>query len=464
MTDRIPPHNDEAEKSVLGSILLSKEAFYEVQEHIKEDDFYNDMHKEIYNAAIELHRRNEPIDVLTVSEELKKRKSLEMVGGRAYIASLSNSVPSTSNAGQYAKIIAEKAVLRRLITTASDIIEESYSASKDSEEVLDAAEKSIFEIAQDKQRKDFIPISDILEENRRAIEVLAESDSDLIGVPTGFRDVDKKLLGLQKADLIIVAARPSMGKTSFALNMALGAAEKGDASVLIFSLEMGKEQLGQRFISMESNLELTKIRDGSAFNNTTDRDAFNEGIVSLANKKIYIDDTSGVTPMEIKNKCRRLKAEKGLDLIIIDYLQLMTLGTKVESRQQEITAITRMLKELAKEMNCPVVVLSQLSRAVEQRGGIKRPMLSDLRESGAIEQDADIVMFLYREDYYDRETQNSNICDVIIAKNRNGEIGDVRLTWVSRYTKFGDYTMREEDYLYASSAPMEEPYSGDEPF
>ena len=457
MGERIPPHNDEAEKSVLGSVLLSKDALYAVQEVLGEDDFYNEMHKEIYRAIEELYRRSEPIDVLTVSEELKKRKSLEMVGGRAYIATLSNYVPSTSNAGQYAKIVAEKATLRRLINAASDIIEEGFNDEKESEEVLDAAEKSIFEIAQAKQKKDFIEIAEVLEENRKTMEALAKNDSGLIGLPTGLKDVDKKLFGLQRGDLIIVAARPSMGKTSFALNMALGATAQADASVMIFSLEMGKEQLGQRFLSMQASVELSKIRDGSVFKNDVDFNSFSQSMAALAERKIYIDDTSGITPMEVKNKCRRLKAEKGLDLIVIDYLQLMTLGTKVENRQQEITSITRMLKQLAKEMDCPVVVLSQLSRAVEQRGGDKRPMLSDLRESGAIEQDADIVLFLYREDYYDRDTENSNICDIIIAKNRNGEVGDIRVTWVSRYTRFNDYTRKDEEDYYDIAAESPAP-------
>ncbi|MBR0598338.1 replicative DNA helicase [Sinanaerobacter chloroacetimidivorans] len=434
--ERIPPHNDDAEKSVLGSILLDKDALYDVLEILKAEEFYNDMHKEIYQAIIELYRKNEPVDTLTVSEELKKRKTLEMVGGRAYIALLSTIVPSTSNAVQYAKIIGEKAVLRRLINTASDIIEKGYQEKMQSEEVLDYAERGIFEIAQSKQTKDFQILKDVLWSNIAKIDEMSKLEGNITGLTTGFIDLDAKTSGLQKSDLIMLAARPAMGKTAFALNIAQQAAIKGKAKVLIFSLEMSKEQLGQRLLSMESRIEMQKLKTGSL--ERQDWDQIHIALDTLSKTSIYIDDTPGITAMEIKNKCRRLKAEHGLDLVVIDYLQLMSYEGRSESRQQEISSLSRFLKLLAREMDCPVIVLSQLSRAVEQRTD-HRPILSDLRESGSIEQDADIVMFLYRDEYYNPETtEKPNICEVIIAKQRSGPTGNVELTWLGKYTRFVD--------------------------
>lgn len=434
--ERIPPHNDDAEKSVLGSILLDKDALYEVLEVLRAEDFYNDMHKEIYSAIVELYRKNEPVDTLTVSEELKKRKSLEMVGGRGYIALLSTIVPSTSNAGQYAKIIGEKAVLRRLIGAASDIIEKGYQEKMESAEVLDFAERGIFEIAQSRQTKDFQPLKDVLWSNIAKIDEMSKLDGNITGLTTGFIDLDARTSGLQRSDLIMLAARPSMGKTAFALNIAQQAAIKGKAKVLIFSLEMSKDQLGQRLLSMESRIEMQKLKTGSL--ERKDWDQIHIALDTLSKTDIYIDDTPGITAMEIKNKCRRLKGEKGLDLVVIDYLQLMSFEGKSESRQQEITAISRFLKQLAREMDCPVLVLSQLSRAPEQRTD-HRPILSDLRESGSIEQDADIVMFLYRDEYYNPETtEKPNICEVNIAKQRSGPTGSIELTWLGKYTRFVD--------------------------
>ncbi|MGI6732302.1 MAG: replicative DNA helicase [Anaerovoracaceae bacterium] len=434
--ERIPPHNDDAEKSVLGSVMLDKDALYEVLEILKPEDFYSSMHQEIYSAIIELYRRSEPVDTLTVSEELKKRKSLEMVGGRAYIALLSTAVPSTSNAGQYAKIIVEKAMLRRLIAAASDIIEKGYQEKMDSAEVLDFAERSVFEIAQSKQTKDFQPLKDVLWTNIAQIDEMSKLEGNITGLTTGFIDLDARTSGLQKSDLIILAARPSMGKTAFALNIAQQAAIKGGAKVLIFSLEMSKEQLGQRLLSMESRIEMQKLKTGSL--DRKDWDQIHIALDTLSKADIFIDDTPGITAMEIKNKCRRLKAEKGLDLVVIDYLQLMSFEGKSESRQLEITALSRFLKQLAREMDCPVIVLSQLSRAPEQRTD-HRPILSDLRESGAIEQDADVVMFLYRDEYYNPETtEKPNVCEVNIAKQRSGPTGSIELTWLGKYTRFVD--------------------------
>ncbi len=432
--ERIPPHNDDAEKSVLGSVLLDKDALFEVLEILKPEDFYNEMHKEIYSSVIELYRKNQPVDILTVSEELKKRKSLEMVGGRAYIALLSTVVPSTSNAGEYAKIIAEKAILRKLIGAASDIIEKGYQEKMNSAEVLDFAERGIFEIAQARQSKDFALIKDVLWENIAKIDEMSKLEGNITGLTTGFIDLDARTSGLQKSDLIMLAARPAMGKTAFALNIAQQAAIK--AKVLIFSLEMSRDQLGQRMLSMESRIEMQKLKTGNL--ERKDWDQIHIALDTLSKTGIYIDDTPGITAMEIKNKCRRLKAEKGLDLIVIDYLQLMNFEGKSESRQQEISALSRFLKLLAREMDCPVIVLSQLSRAPEQRTD-HRPILSDLRESGSIEQDADIVMFLYRDEYYNPETTDKpNVCEVIIAKQRSGPTGTIELTWLGKYTRFVD--------------------------
>ncbi|HWQ80446.1 MAG TPA: replicative DNA helicase [Anaerovoracaceae bacterium] len=440
--ERIPPHNDAAEKSVLGSVLLDKDAMYEVLEILRPEDFYSEMHREIYSAVIELYRKSQPVDILTLSEELKKRKSLEMVGGRAYIALLSTFVPSTSNAGEYAKIVAEKAVLRKLIGTAFDIIEKGYQEKMDSAEVLDFAERGIFEIAQSRQNKDYALIKDILWSNIAKIDEMSKLEGNITGLTTGFIDLDARTSGLQKSDLIMLAARPSMGKTAFALNIAQQAAIKSKAKVLIFSLEMSRDQLGQRMLSMESRIEMQKLKTGNL--ERRDWDQIHLALDTLSKTSIYIDDTPGVTAMEIKNKCRRLKAEKGLDLIVIDYLQLMSYEGRAESRQQEITALSRFLKQLAREMDCPVIVLSQLSRAPEQRTD-HRPILSDLRESGSIEQDADIVMFLYRDEYYNPETTDKpNICEVNIAKQRSGPTGSIELTWLGKYTRFVDKSRLSE--------------------
>lgn len=436
MMEKIPPHNEEAERSILGASMLSKDALLDIMDIVKPRDFYSEMHKEIFTVIRDLYSRSTPVDTLTVSEELKKRNSLEMVGGRAYIASLSSGVPSTANAAQYAKIVAEKAVLRRLITTSSDIIEEAYKEAMDADVVLDYAERGIFEIAQAKQSKDVAALKDVLIRNIEIIDEASKLDGNVIGVPTGFRDLDKMTSGLQRSDLVIVAARPAMGKTAFALNVAQQAAIKGKASVLIFSMEMSKEQLGQRLLSMESRVETQKLKTGDL--NRKDWDDINIALDVLSEASIFIDDTPGISIMEIKNKCRRIKAEHGLDLVVLDYLQLMSFEGRAESRQQEISALSRNLKLIAREMDCPVIVLSQLSRAPEQRQD-HRPQLSDLRESGSIEQDADIVLFLYRDDYYEKEnSEKPGVCEVIIAKQRSGPTGTVELMWLEKYTRFAD--------------------------
>lgn len=358
-----------------------------------------------------------------------------MVGGRAYIATLTAEVPSTANAGEYAKIVSEKAMLRRLITAAEDITIKGYDDKMAAEELLDYAEGDIFRIAQKRQRNDYAKIQDVLMKNLRIIDQAVQNKGQVIGLPTGFKQLDEKTSGLQPSDLIIVAARPGMGKTAFALNIAQQSAVKAGASVLIFSLEMSQEQLGQRLIAMQARVESEKLKKGTL--DLKDWDRINFALNELNNTKIVIDDTPGISIMEMRNKCRRLKAEQGLDLIVVDYLQLMTFDGRADSRQQEISALSRHLKLLAREMNCPVIVLSQLSRAPELRQD-KRPMLSDLRESGSIEQDADIVMFLYRDDYYNENTEKPGVCEINIAKHRSGPTDRIDLTWVARYTKFSD--------------------------
>ena len=434
--ERIPPHNDEAERSVLGSAMLDKDALFDVVEVLHPSDFYNEGHKEIFAAITDLYKKSAPVDVLTVSEELKKRNSLEMVGGRAYIAALSADVPSTSNAAEYAKIVSGKAMLRNLISTAGDIMQNSYEENMETNAILDMAEREIFEIAQKGQKSDFAHIKDVLLENINIIDKMSQLEGNLTGLTTGFRDLDQLTSGLHRSDLIILAARPAMGKTAFALSVAQGAAIKGAASVMIFSMEMSKEQLGQRLLSMESRIEMQSLKTGKL--ERRDWDQINMALDSLSKASIHIDDTPGISIMEMKNKCRRLKAEKGLDLIVIDYLQLMSIeGKKTENRQQEISTLSRNLKLLARELDCPVIVLSQLSRAVEQRPN-KRPMLSDLRESGSIEQDADIVIFLYRDEYYNPDTDKPGECEVIVAKHRSGPTGTVDVTWLGKYTRFAD--------------------------
>ena len=435
MAERITRHNEEAERSVLGAVMLNKDVLSEVLEEVSADDFYNESHREIFKAIWELYKNNTAVDMLTVCEELKKRKALEMAGGRAYIATLTAEVPSTVNAVEYAKIVAEKAILRQMIKTSEDITEKGYDAKMAAGEILDYAESGIFKIAQKRQKNDYAKIQDVLLTNIKIIDAAAQNKDKIVGIPTGFKDIDEKTSGLQRSDLIIVAARPAMGKTAFALNIAQQSAVKAGSSVIIFSLEMSKEQLGQRLLAMQARVEMQKLKQGDL--DRKDWDRITMALDELNNTKIVIDDTPGISVMEMRNKCRRLKAEQGLDLVVVDYLQLMSLQGKTDNRQQEISTISRNLKLLAREMDCPVIVLSQLSRAPEQRQD-HRPILSDLRESGSIEQDADIVIFLYRDDYYNENTDKPGVCEVNIAKHRSGPTDKVELTWVSRYTKFSD--------------------------
>ena len=432
---RIPPHSVESEQSILGSILLDKDAIITVSETIRPSDFYKEAHKIIYECMLKLSNKNEPIDLITLTEELKKQGHLDEVGGISYITSLSTIVPTTSNVKYYADIVKEKSVLRQLIKASNDIINLGYENSVKVEEVLERAEKRIFDISQEKASDDFKSINEVLVDAYDMIEKLYTNKSDVTGITTGFKDLNKKINGLQRTDLILIAARPAMGKTAFSLNLVQNAALKGDASVAVFSLEMSKDQLVQRMLAAQSHVELKKIKTGTLDENDWPR--IIDAMAVLSNASIHIDDTPGIKISELRSKCRKLKIEKGLDLILIDYLQLMEGEGNNESRQQEIAKISRSLKIIAKELNCPVVALSQLSRAPEQRAD-HRPMLSDLRESGSIEQDADIVMFLYRDEYYHPDSESKNIGEVLIAKNRHGETGSVELVWLGEVQKFAD--------------------------
>ncbi len=432
---RIPPHSVEAEQSVLGSILLDKEAMISVSETLVPEDFYKEAHKVIYESMLKLYNSQSEIDLITLTDELRDQGYLDDIGGIAYITSLSTVVPTTSNIKYYVNIVKEKSISRQLISAANDIINLGYDGSAKVEDVLENAEKKIFDISQERATNDFQPINQVISEALSMLEKLYEEKNDVTGLTTGFRDLNKKINGLQRSDLLLIAARPAMGKTAFALNLVQNAALKGDASVAVFSLEMSKEQLVQRMIASQSTVELKKIKTGTLADNDWPR--ITDGMAILSGAKIHIDDTPGIKISELRSKCRKLKIEKGLDLVLIDYLQLMEGEGQNESRQQEIAKISRSLKILAKELDCPVVALSQLSRAPEQRAD-HRPMLSDLRESGSIEQDADIVMFLYRDEYYNPDTEKKNIGEVIVAKNRHGETGTVELVWFGGIQKFAD--------------------------
>ena len=432
---RIPPHSVEAEQSVLGSILLDKEAMISVSETLVPEDFYKEAHKVIYESMLKLYNSQSEIDLITLTDELRDQGYLDDIGGIANITSLSTVVPTTSNIKYYVNIVKEKSISRQLISAANDIINLGYDGSAKVEYVLENAEKKIFDISQERATNDFQPINQVISEALSMLEKLYEEKNDVTGLTTGFRDLNKKINGLQRSDLLLIAARPAMGKTAFALNLVQNAALKGDASVAVFSLEMSKEQLVQRMIASQSTVELKKIKTGTLADNDWPR--ITDGMAILSGAKIHIDDTPGIKISELRSKCRKLKIEKGLDLVLIDYLQLMEGEGQNESRQQEIAKISRSLKILAKELDCPVVALSQLSRAPEQRAD-HRPMLSDLRESGSIEQDADIVMFLYRDEYYNPDTEKKNIGEVIVAKNRHGETGTVELVWFGGIQKFAD--------------------------
>ena len=432
----VPPHDDAAELAVLGAMFLDREAASLALEMLTGEDFYRPDHRQVFEAAEELYHSGVPIDMITVKNKLEEKQVFEQIGGLPFLANISTSVGSSANMRHYAAIVEEKSVLRRLILTANNISQMSYEGKTDVNAIMDTAEKGIFDIMQNRHSDQFHHIRDIAVDSIEKIEDIYRSKGKLTGVPTGFVDFDQKTAGLQKSDLILLAARPSMGKTAFALNIIQNAAIRSNVPTAVFSLEMSREQLVNRMLCSEAMLDAQRLRTGEL----TDSDWADliQAMGPLSQAPIYIDDTPGVTPMEVRSKCRRLKVEKGLGLIVIDYLQLMSGNSRNDSRQQEISEISRSLKAIAREMEAPVIALSQLSRACEQRAD-HRPMLSDLRESGAIEQDADVVAFLYRDEYYFPDTEKKNQAELIIAKQRNGPTGTVDLTWMGQYTKFGNF-------------------------
>lgn len=440
---KVPPHDLEAEQAIIGSMLTDKDAVISAIEVLKEEDFYREDNKVIYSAILNLYNRAEPIDIITVKAELESMGKFEKVGGLEYLAELPEKVPTTANAMKYIKIVEEKSTLRRLIKTANEIIELGYSPTEDVEDIMEGAEKKIFNIMQDKSQKSYTPIKDALVESFTRLEELYNRKQHITGVPSGFTELDYRTAGFHGSELILIAARPAMGKTAFALNIAANAALKGNTGVAVFSLEMSKEQLVNRILCSESMVDSNKVRTGKLEEDDWTKLAGTIGPLSEA--EIYIDDTPGINIMEIRAKCRKLKLEKNIGMVVIDYLQLIQgSGKRSGSREQEISEISRSLKILAKELNVPVIALSQLSRAAEQRPD-HRPMLSDLRESGAIEQDADIVMFLYRDDYYNQDSEKKDIAEVIIAKHRGGSTGTVELLWLGSYTKFVNLERRFDD-------------------
>lgn len=432
---KIPPSDIVAEQAVLGSMLVDSEAAIKAIEILQPEDFYREDNKEVYAAMLELFGRGKPIDFLTVKENLKLRGTLDKVGGDMYVSSLIDMVPTTSNIEAYAKIVEEKSILRSLIKAANDIISYGYAQNQEVDRIVETAEKKIFDVLQKRNTTGYQSIKDVLVESFEEIEQLYKSKSSVSGMESGFKDLDLKTSGINNSDLILVAARPAMGKSAFALNIATYVAKTQKVPVMIFSLEMSKKQMVNRILCSEAAVDSMKVRTGKL--DSEDWVKLGKASGVLAEVPIYIDDTPGLSSAELRAKCRKAKLEKGLGMVVIDYLQLMEGKGKNDSRQQEISEISRSLKILAKELNIPVIALSQLSRAPEQRPD-HRPVLSDLRESGSIEQDADIVMFLYRDDYYNPDTEKKNVAEVIIAKNRQGSTGTVELAWLGQFTKFAN--------------------------
>lgn len=433
---RVQPHSLEAEQSVIGAMLMDRDAVIAASEMITADDFYQHQYGIMFEAIVELFNEGKPIDLVTVQDRLKEKDVPPEVSSLDFVRDIITIVPTSANIKSYAAIVREKAILRKLIKVNEEIANSCYSGKESLEEILAHTEKSIFDLLQSRTGGDFVPIKQVALNVLEKIETASKTKDTVTGIPTGFIDLDYKTSGMQPSDFILIAARPSMGKTAFVLNLVEHVAIKKGLPCMIFSLEMSKEQLVNRMLSMESNVDSQKLRTGTLTDE--DWDAVVEGIGVIGNSKLIIDDTPGISITELRSKCRKMKLEYGLSMVIIDYLQLMSgSGKGSDNRQQEISEISRSLKALARELNAPVIALSQLSRACETRQD-HRPMLSDLRESGAIEQDADVVMFLYRDDYYNKDTETPNIAEVIIAKQRNGPIGTINLVWRPEYTKFAN--------------------------
>ena len=439
---RVMPHSVEAEQSVVGAMLMDRDAITTASEIISGNDFYQSAYGVIFDAMVELFNEGNPVDLITLQERLKEKDVPAEIASLEFVRDLVTAVPTSANVKYYAQIVADKSVMRKLIKLNEEIANICYAGKESLEEVLEKTEKSVFELLQKRNTSDFVPIKQVVLNALERIEKASKTKGTVTGIPTGFIDLDYKLSGLQPSDLILVAARPSMGKTAFVLNIAQYIAFKKDKSVAIFSLEMSKEQLVNRLFSLESQVDAQAIRSGNM--KDSDWEKLIEGAGIIGQSHLIIDDTPGISISELRSKCRKYKLEQGLDVVIIDYLQLMTgsVGKSSESRQQEISEISRSLKGLARELNVPVIALSQLSRAVESRPD-KRPMLSDLRESGAIEQDADVVMFIYRDEYYNKDSEFKKQAEIIIAKQRNGPIGTVNLAWLGEYTKFANLSRKE---------------------
>ena len=434
---RIPPHSIEAEQSVIGAMLLDRDAILIASEILTSDDFYQNQYGIIFDALVEMYKDGVGADLVTLQNKLREKEVTPELYSVEYLGELLASVPTSANVKFYAEIVHEKAVLRRLIRVSEQVTKDCYMDSQPLEDILEDTEKSVFDVIQQRGGSEFEPIRDVVLRTLDSIEKAAKQKGNITGLETGFRDLDAKTAGLQKSDLILIAARPAMGKTAFVLNIAEYVALHSNSTIALFSLEMSKEQLVKRMLAMNSMVDSQKIRTGDLEDD--DWDKLVGSVRKIGNSNLVIDDTSGITASELRSKCRKLKIEQGLDLVIIDYLQLMTGAgkRKSDSRQQEISDISRSLKVMARELNVPVIALSQLSRAVESRPD-KRPMLSDLRESGAIEQDADIVMFIYRDEYYNPDSEKKGVAEVIVAKQRSGPTGPVELAWLSQYTKFGN--------------------------
>ncbi|KQC85658.1 MULTISPECIES: replicative DNA helicase [Clostridia] len=434
---RLPPHNVEAERAVIGAMMLNADAIMVCSELLTSDEFYQQQYGIIFDALVEMYKDGVGADLVTLQNKLREKEVTPELYSVEYLGELLASVPTSANVKFYAEIVHEKAVLRRLIRVSEQVTKDCYMDSQPLEDILEDTEKSVFDVIQQRGGSEFEPIRDVVLRTLDSIEKAAKQKGNITGLETGFRDLDAKTAGLQKSDLILIAARPAMGKTAFVLNIAEYVALHSNSTIALFSLEMSKEQLVKRMLAMNSMVDSQKIRTGDLEDD--DWDKLVGSVRKIGNSNLVIDDTSGITASELRSKCRKLKIEQGLDLVIIDYLQLMTGAgkRKSDSRQQEISDISRSLKVMARELNVPVIALSQLSRAVESRPD-KRPMLSDLRESGAIEQDADIVMFIYRDEYYNPDSEKKGVAEVIVAKQRSGPTGPVELAWLSQYTKFGN--------------------------
>ena len=439
--ERTLPHNLEAERSVLGAILIHNDAFNVAAELVDSGDFFRDAHRRVFDTMVDLNERGQAIDLVTIKDELARSGDLDDVGGAAYIAALVDGVPRSTNVEHYARIVKERATLRNLIQSANRILGMAYRAEEDADALLDQAEQEIFSIAEGRIHTGFVPLSDLVQGSFTAIEQLQEHKGLVTGVPSGFVDIDSLTSGFQPADLVIIAARPSMGKTSFVLNVAQHVGIKTDRSVGLFSLEMSKEQLFMRMLTAEAEVDSHRFRGG--FLSERDYGRLSTALGRLADAKVFIDDSAGLGVLEMRAKARRLKAEHGLDLLVIDYLQLMQGRGRFENRTQELASISRSLKALAKELDVPVLALSQLSRAPEARSD-HRPQLADLRESGALEQDADVVMFIFREEQYDPTPENENLAELIIGKQRNGPTGIVKLAFLKQHTRFANLSPAQE--------------------